>query len=100
MSLFRYVDEQAFQFNNRKGMDDAGLFSEVVKLLATVNLHGTHWQSGCGHDASNQVELFAKDAEIGYNEANLRLCWYQPGVLMLFSVVGMARGGGTVTAPS
>jgi hypothetical protein len=29
--LFRYLDEQAFRFNNRKDMNDADRFSEVVR---------------------------------------------------------------------
>lgn len=31
--LFRYLDEQAFRFNNRKEMKDADRFSEVVKQV-------------------------------------------------------------------
>jgi len=31
--LFRYIDEQAFRFNNRKGMNDGERFSEVVKQI-------------------------------------------------------------------
>jgi transposase-like protein len=31
--LFRYLDEQAFRFNNRKGVDDAERFSEVLRSV-------------------------------------------------------------------
>ena len=31
--LFRYIDEQAFRFNNRKGMDDGDRFNEVMKQI-------------------------------------------------------------------
>lgn len=31
--LFRYVDEQAFRFNNRKDMDDGGRFVTVMKQI-------------------------------------------------------------------
>ena len=31
--LFRYLDEQAFRYNNRKGMNDADRFSEVIKRI-------------------------------------------------------------------
>ncbi len=31
--LFRYIDEQAFRFNNRKNMDDADRFDAVVKQI-------------------------------------------------------------------
>jgi transposase-like protein len=31
--LFRYLDEQAFRYNNRKEMDDADRFNEIVKRV-------------------------------------------------------------------
>ena len=31
--LFRYIDEQAFRFNNRKEMNDADRFSEVIRNI-------------------------------------------------------------------
>ena len=31
--LFRYLDEQMFRFNNRKGMGDAGRFSLAVSRI-------------------------------------------------------------------
>jgi hypothetical protein len=31
--LFRYVDEQAFRFNNREEMDDSGRFTAVMKQI-------------------------------------------------------------------
>lgn len=31
--LFRYLDEQVFRFNNRKDMNDADRFSEVVRSI-------------------------------------------------------------------
>jgi len=36
--LFRYVDEQAFRFNNRKPMDDAHRFSYVVRKIVGKRL--------------------------------------------------------------
>jgi hypothetical protein len=43
--LFRYIDEQAFRYNNRKDMDDSDRFSTVVsqivgKRLTYKNLTG------------------------------------------------------------
>jgi len=31
--LFRYLDEQTFRYNNRKGLDDSGRFSKVVSQI-------------------------------------------------------------------
>jgi hypothetical protein len=31
--LFRYVDEQAFRFNNRKDMNDADRFDAVIRQI-------------------------------------------------------------------
>jgi transposase-like protein len=31
--LFRYLDEQSFRFNNRKGLDDAGRFNRTVRQI-------------------------------------------------------------------
>jgi hypothetical protein len=31
--LFRYVDEQAFRFNNREDMDDSGRFTAVMRQI-------------------------------------------------------------------
>jgi hypothetical protein len=31
--LFRYLDEQVFRFNNRKGMNDADRFGEVIRNI-------------------------------------------------------------------
>ena len=36
--LFRYVDEQAFRFNNRKPMDDAQRFSYVIRKIVGKRL--------------------------------------------------------------
>src|SRR5262249_48656412 len=36
--LFRYVDEQAFRFNNRKPMDDADRFSFVMRKIVGERL--------------------------------------------------------------
>jgi hypothetical protein len=36
--LFRYVDEQAFRFNNRKDMNDAGRFSLAVSQVTGKRL--------------------------------------------------------------
>ena len=36
--LFRYVDEQAFRFNNRKPMDDADRFSYVIRKIVGKRL--------------------------------------------------------------
>jgi hypothetical protein len=36
--LFRYLDEQMFRFNNRKGLDDAGRFDLVVSQLVGKRL--------------------------------------------------------------
>jgi hypothetical protein len=31
--LFRYVDEQAFRFNNREDLDDSGRFTAVMRQI-------------------------------------------------------------------
>jgi transposase-like protein len=36
--LFRYIDEQAFRFNNRNGMDDSERFDAVVKQIVGKRL--------------------------------------------------------------
>jgi len=36
--LFRYVDEQAFRFNNRKPMDDADRFSYAIRKIVGKRL--------------------------------------------------------------
>ena len=36
--LFRYIDEQAFRFNNRKGMNDGDRFNEVMKQIVGKRL--------------------------------------------------------------
>jgi hypothetical protein len=36
--LFRYVDEQAFRYNNRKPMDDADRFSFLVRKITGKRL--------------------------------------------------------------
>jgi transposase-like protein len=36
--LFRYIDEQAFRFNNRNGMDDSERFDVVVKQIVGKRL--------------------------------------------------------------
>jgi hypothetical protein len=36
--LFRYVDEQAFRFNNRKPMNDAQRFSYLVRKIVGKRL--------------------------------------------------------------
>jgi transposase-like protein len=40
--LFRYIDEQAFRYNNRKGMSDAGRFSEMVTQIVGKRLTYRH----------------------------------------------------------
>jgi hypothetical protein len=40
--LFRYVDEQAFRFNNRKDMNDAERFALVRSQIVNRLLHGKH----------------------------------------------------------
>src|SRR5258708_36439221 len=36
--LFRYVDEQAFRFNNRQDMNDAQRFSKVISQIVDKRL--------------------------------------------------------------
>src|SRR6202171_6296602 len=36
--LFRYIDEQAFRYNNRKDMDDAGRFNTVMRQIVGKRL--------------------------------------------------------------
>jgi transposase-like protein len=36
--LFRYIDEQAFRYNNRKNMDDAGRFSAMISQIVGKRL--------------------------------------------------------------
>lgn len=36
--LFRYVDEQAFRYNNRQNMDDADRFISVMQRIAGKRL--------------------------------------------------------------
>jgi ISXO2-like transposase domain len=36
--LFRYLDEQAYRFNNRKDLDDAGRFDLAVKQIVGKRL--------------------------------------------------------------
>jgi transposase-like protein len=36
--LFRYLDEQSFRYNNRKGMNDAGRFEKVMSNIADKRL--------------------------------------------------------------
>ena len=50
--LFRYLDEQAFRYNNRKQLDDAGRFNLVVsqivgKRLTYADLTGKDDLQGC-----------------------------------------------------
>jgi len=40
--LFRYIDEQAFRYNNRKGMSDAGRFSAVISQIVGKRLTYDH----------------------------------------------------------
>jgi len=40
--LFRYVDEQAFRFNNREGMDDYGRFKLTLSQVVGKRLMYTH----------------------------------------------------------
>jgi transposase-like protein len=47
--LFRYVDEQAFRFNNRKPMDDGDRFSYVVRKIVGKRLT---WDKLTGKEAS------------------------------------------------
>ncbi|MEI9815176.1 MAG: IS1595 family transposase [Acidobacteriota bacterium] len=48
--LFRYVDEQAFRFNNRKDMNDGERFSMVLTQLAGKRLT---WNELTGKDDSS-----------------------------------------------
>jgi hypothetical protein len=36
--LFRYLDEQTFRFNNRKDMNDADRFSEMIRRIVDPRL--------------------------------------------------------------
>jgi hypothetical protein len=36
--LFRYVDEQAYRYNNRKGMNDADRFAHVIQKIVGKRL--------------------------------------------------------------
>jgi hypothetical protein len=36
--LFRYLDEQSFRYNNRKGMDDTGRFDLAVRQIVGKRL--------------------------------------------------------------
>ena len=36
--LFRYIDEQAFRYNNRKEMDDSDRFKAVMKQVVGKRL--------------------------------------------------------------
>ena len=49
--LFRYVDEQAFRFNNREEMDDSGRFTAVMKQIVGRRL--------------TYKQLIGKTAEVG-----------------------------------
>jgi transposase-like protein len=40
--LFRYLDEQAFRYNNRKDMDDGDRFSAVVSQIVSKRLTYHH----------------------------------------------------------
>jgi hypothetical protein len=40
--LFRYLDEQAFRYNNRENMDDGDRFSAVVSQITSKRLTYQH----------------------------------------------------------
>jgi hypothetical protein len=55
--LFRYLDEQAYRYNNRKGMDDAGRFSQAIRLMVGKRL--TYEQlTGKTEESQAQTEIF------------------------------------------
>jgi len=51
--LFRYVDEQAFRFNNRKDLDDAGRFSLAVSQIVGKRLTFAELTGKTGETAVN-----------------------------------------------
>ncbi len=53
--LFRYVDEQAFRYNNRKPMSDAERFGYLVRKIVGKRL--TYAQL-IGHEEKRQAEAF------------------------------------------
>jgi transposase-like protein len=55
--LFRYVDEQAFRFNNRKSMSDADRFSFLVRKIAGKRLTYSEL-TGKTEEGTNQEEPF------------------------------------------
>ena len=63
--LFRYIDEQAFRYNNRKDMNDADRFSLAVsQSWERAHLRGGDWQGG-----RNGVLILCDEnaAELGAN---------------------------------
>ena len=60
--LFRYVDEQAFRFNNRLDMNDADRFSAVVSQLAGKRLT---WNELTGKHREG-ARLLGRQRQAGY----------------------------------
>ena len=50
--LFRYIDEQAFRYNNRKDMDDRGRFELAARNVAGKRLTYAALTSGAGSATS------------------------------------------------
>jgi hypothetical protein len=50
--LFRYLDEQAFRYNNRKGMDDGERFDLAVRQIVGKRLT---WDHLTGKEPSQSV---------------------------------------------
>ena len=51
--LFRYVDEQAFRYNNRKGMNDGDRFNAVMKQIVGKRLTYAEVTGKVGETAAN-----------------------------------------------
>jgi transposase-like protein len=56
--LFRYVDEQAFRFNNRKPMDDGDRFSYLVRKVVGKRLTYAELTGKVGADGATPAEPF------------------------------------------
>jgi hypothetical protein len=51
--LFRYIDEQAFRFNNRKELDDLGRFKLAARNVAGKRLTYRSLTNGTGSATSH-----------------------------------------------
>jgi len=52
--LFRYVDEQAFRYNNRKGMNDSDRFDLAVRQIIGRRLT---WAEVTGKQSDNRPQI-------------------------------------------